>query len=50
MARPTLTTTFAGIPCLNPFWLASAPPTNTGEQVMRAFDAGVGWGGLEDDR
>ena len=26
-----------------PFWLASAPPTNTGEQVMRAFDAG--WGG-----
>src|SRR5438309_789139 len=27
----------------NPFWLASAPPTNCGEQVMRAFDAG--WGG-----
>src|SRR6266545_471891 len=27
----------------NPFWLASAPPTNTGDQVMRAFDAG--WGG-----
>jgi dihydropyrimidine dehydrogenase (NAD+) subunit PreA len=41
--KPTLETTFAGIPCLNPFWLASAPPTNTGEQVMRAFDAG--WGG-----
>ena len=40
---PTLATTFAGIPCLNPFWLASAPPTNSGEQVMRAFDAG--WGG-----
>jgi dihydropyrimidine dehydrogenase (NAD+) subunit PreA len=40
---PTLETTFAGIPCLNPFWLASAPPTNCGEQVMRAFDAG--WGG-----
>jgi dihydropyrimidine dehydrogenase (NAD+) subunit PreA len=40
---PTLETTFAGIPCLNPFWLASGPPTNTGEQVMRAFDAG--WGG-----
>jgi dihydropyrimidine dehydrogenase (NAD+) subunit PreA len=27
----------------NPFWLASAPPTNCGDQVMRAFDAG--WGG-----
>src|ERR1700678_4525218 len=38
-----LTTNFAGIRCLNPFWLASAPPTNCGEQVMRAFDAG--WGG-----
>jgi dihydropyrimidine dehydrogenase (NAD+) subunit PreA len=34
---------FAGIKSPNPFWLASAPPTNTGEQVMRAFDAG--WGG-----
>src|SRR5213594_4455140 len=34
---------FCGIKSLNPFWLASAPPTNTGEQVMRAFDAG--WGG-----
>ena len=40
---PTLETTFCGIPCLNPFWLASAPPTNCGEQIMRAFDAG--WGG-----
>ena len=29
--------------CPNPFWLASGPPTNCGEQVMRAFDAG--WGG-----
>ena len=35
---PTLETTFAGIRCLNPFWLASAPPTNCGEQIMRAFD------------
>ena len=34
---------FAGIKSPNPFWLASAPPTNTGEQVMRAFD--MGWGG-----
>ena len=40
---PTLETTFLGIKCLNPFWLASAPPANCGEQVMRAFDAG--WGG-----
>jgi len=34
---------FAGIKSPNPFWLASAPPTNSGEQVMRAFD--LGWGG-----
>jgi dihydropyrimidine dehydrogenase (NAD+) subunit PreA len=34
---------FAGIKSPNPFWLASAPPTNTGDQVMRAFD--LGWGG-----
>ncbi len=40
---PTLQTTFAGISSPNPFWLASAPPTNSGEQIMRAFDAG--WGG-----
>lgn len=32
-----------GIKSPNPFWLASAPPSNGGEQVMRAFDAG--WGG-----
>jgi dihydropyrimidine dehydrogenase (NAD+) subunit PreA len=41
--KPTLETTFCGIKCPNPFWLASAPPANCGEQVMRAFDAG--WGG-----
>ncbi|MAG55890.1 MAG: NAD-dependent dihydropyrimidine dehydrogenase subunit PreA [Planctomycetes bacterium] len=40
---PDLTTNCAGIVSPNPFWLASAPPTNSGEQVMRAFDAG--WGG-----
>src|SRR5919199_1093486 len=34
---------FCGIKSPNPFWLASAPPANTGDQVMRAFDAG--WGG-----
>ena len=32
-----------GIKSPNPFWLASGPPTNCGEQIMRAFD--VGWGG-----
>jgi len=41
--KPSLAVDFAGIKSPNPFWLASAPPTNTGEQVMRAFDAG--WGG-----
>src|SRR6476646_51270 len=38
-----LTTNFAGIRCPNPFWLASGPPANCGDQIMRAFDAG--WGG-----
>ena len=33
----------AGIRSPNPFWLASAPPTNSGYQVQRAFEAG--WGG-----
>jgi len=41
---PDLSVLFAGkIHSPNPFWLASAPPTNCGDQVMRAFDAG--WGG-----
>jgi len=38
-----LSVNFAGIKSPNPFWLASAPPTNTGDQVKRAFDHG--WGG-----
>ncbi|MBX7202184.1 MAG: NAD-dependent dihydropyrimidine dehydrogenase subunit PreA [Bacteroidia bacterium] len=38
-----LNTNFAGIKSPNPFWLASAPPTNSGYQIMKAFDAG--WGG-----
>jgi dihydropyrimidine dehydrogenase (NAD+) subunit PreA len=38
-----LFTDMAGIRSPNPFWLASCPITNTGEMVMRAFDAG--WGG-----
>jgi len=34
---------FCGVKAPNPFWLASAPPTNSEYQVRRAFDAG--WGG-----
>ena len=34
---------FCGVAAPNPFWLASAPPTNSEYQVRRAFDAG--WGG-----
>jgi len=30
-----LSISFAGIKSPNPFWLASAPPTNTGEQITR---------------
>jgi len=40
---PDLTTHFCGISSPNPFWLASGPPTNSGDQIMRAFDSG--WGG-----
>ena len=39
----SLAVEMAGIRSPNPFWLASAPPTNTGEMVARAFEAG--WGG-----
>jgi dihydropyrimidine dehydrogenase (NAD+) subunit PreA len=39
-----LSNNLAGIKSPNPFWLASAPPTNSGYQVMRAFEAG--WGGV----
>ncbi|MCB1246393.1 MAG: NAD-dependent dihydropyrimidine dehydrogenase subunit PreA [Acidimicrobiia bacterium] len=38
-----LSVSICGIESPNPFWLASAPPTNTGDQIARAFDAG--WGG-----
>jgi dihydropyrimidine dehydrogenase (NAD+) subunit PreA len=41
--RPDLTSNTGGIVSPNPFWLASAPPTNSGGQIQRAFDAG--WGG-----
>jgi dihydropyrimidine dehydrogenase (NAD+) subunit PreA len=40
---PDLSIDLAGIRSPNPFWLASAPPTNSGYQVQRAFAAG--WGG-----
>ena len=40
---PDLSTNCAGIRSPNPFWLASAPPANSGAQIQRAFDAG--WGG-----
>ncbi len=39
----SLAVEMAGIHSPNPFWLASGPPTNTGEMVARAFEAG--WGG-----
>src|ERR1041385_8470778 len=38
-----LSINFAGIKSPNPFWLASAPPANSGAQVHKAFEAG--WGG-----
>ncbi len=38
-----LSTNCAGIKSPNPFWLASAPPTNSGYQINKAFEAG--WGG-----
>jgi dihydropyrimidine dehydrogenase (NAD+) subunit PreA len=39
-----LTNSFAGIRSPNPFWLASAPPTDKAYNVERAFRAG--WGGV----
>ena len=39
-----LTTKFIGIESPNPFWLASAPPTDKEYNVNRAFEAG--WGGV----
>ncbi|QER45883.1 dihydropyrimidine dehydrogenase [Acidithiobacillus caldus] len=42
--QPRLATSFAGILSPNPFWLASAPPTDREINVERAFSAG--WGGV----
>ena len=39
-----LATTFLGIRSPNPFWLASAPPSDRMTNVVRAFKAG--WGGV----
>ncbi len=39
-----LSSVFAGIRSPNPFWLASAPPTDKAYNVNRAFEAG--WGGV----
>jgi dihydropyrimidine dehydrogenase (NAD+) subunit PreA len=39
-----LTTNFVGIKSPNPFWLASAPPTDKEYNVVRAYKAG--WGGV----
>ena len=39
-----LRTNFCGIKSPNPFWLASAPPTDKEYNVVRAFKAG--WGGV----
>ena len=39
-----ISTNFLGIQSPNPFWLASAPPTDKAYNVERAFEAG--WGGV----
>lgn len=41
---PDLSATLAGIRSPNPFWLASAPPTDKLYNIERAFKAG--WGGV----
>jgi dihydropyrimidine dehydrogenase (NAD+) subunit PreA len=43
MSNP-LATTFTGLRFENPFLLASAPPTESENNILRAFDAG--WGGV----
>jgi dihydropyrimidine dehydrogenase (NAD+) subunit PreA len=40
----SLASNFLGIKSPNPFWLASAPPTDKKINVLRAFEAG--WGGV----
>ncbi|MEM8978483.1 MAG: tRNA-dihydrouridine synthase [Pseudomonadota bacterium] len=40
----SLSTTFTGLNFVNPFILASAPPTESKRKIMKAFEAG--WGGV----
>jgi dihydropyrimidine dehydrogenase (NAD+) subunit PreA len=42
--KPSLSTRFTGIAFENPFLLASAPPTESDTNILRAFEAG--WGGV----
>src|SRR5215510_1044220 len=39
-----LAVTFTGLKFTNPFLLASAPPTESDDNILRAFDAG--WAGV----
>src|SRR5438477_12841436 len=39
-----ITSSFLGIKSPNPYWLASAPPTDKKYNVIRALEAG--WGGV----
>src|ERR687890_537952 len=41
---PNRSVTFTGIPFENPFLLSSAPPTESENNILRAFEAG--WGGV----
>ena len=43
-AKPSLSVSFCGIPCENPFFLASSAVCTNYEMVARAFDAG--WAGV----
>ncbi|MEM6745107.1 MAG: tRNA-dihydrouridine synthase [Pseudomonadota bacterium] len=42
--KPSLATHFTGLDFVNPFVLASAPPTESKRKILRAFEAG--WGGV----
>ncbi|HYH08982.1 MAG TPA: NAD-dependent dihydropyrimidine dehydrogenase subunit PreA [Thermoanaerobaculia bacterium] len=44
MTMADLSTTFTGLQFENPFLLASAPPTESDANIIRAFEAG--WGGV----
>lgn len=41
---PNLGVIFTGLHFENPFLLASAPPTESEDHILRAFEAG--WGGI----